>query len=1271
MSATPYVGPRPFTLGDRERFFGRDDEVDELVSLVIAHPVVLIYALSGVGKSSLVNAGLVPMLREEGYAALPPARVEGVVPAGVDPAGVGNRFVFHALSCWLDVQEVPFCAAEEVAGLRVSEFVKAWMASRPAEFEEAAPVLVFDQFEEIFTGAESRWKERDDFFVQLGEALEAQHRLKVVFALREEFIARLEPFAKYFPRQLRVRKRLERLGEHAALTAIRRPVEEFGLRYEAGVAEKLVHDLMGVGEGEALGESIEPVQLQVVCLNLWEKLPAEFKTPGGAGDRLITAEHLRAAGEVTTALSNYYNEAIHAAVETSGVREGRLRRWFGETLIASDHSSLGLAVKGHSETAAIPVGAIRVLQERYLIRHEKRGAAEWYELAHARFIEPILKSNGAWLELHRGPEAIRQKLQQQAEELNRSGGSLEAWELGQAEDFLRSPEAGELDDHAAIESLVQRSREHFATTLLQAKKERSLRRQRVAVCVLGSMVVAVVLGYWRVRELGDDARARELAFRALDDIRNDPERALLLAIHGFSTRPSDAGLNVLHQTLAASPIRLLLAGEGGHSLAVNACVFAEKGTEILTGGLDRRVRVWNATDGKFKSLVGEDDQQGAGPIVALALSVDGNQLAIGASDGEVRLWPYPKPAEGAWPAPRVFTHFVATGREHTDLRSVAFDRTGTRLIVSYNDGAARIWDTASGRTVLRLEGRGKVVRAASFSPTENLAVTADKDGTARIWDLDAAPETPGEEEPEVPVLRTPQATLSFASEGDVALWDAQFSPNGTRLVTAGGDHVAWIWDVHTGAELVALDAHFGPILQAKFIDETHVATVSTDKTARVWRLRREERVRPALAASRNAEPGPERVLVAVPEAVLRGHTDFVRGVAVSPDGQSLVTASRDRTARVWTLARGCEAMTTALTGIVWDAAFSPDGHAFVVAATKTPTILDAKTAGAKGRVTPLVGHQAVVRQVAYRPDGKALATADAMGMVKIWKADSGEEMTTLPDKLFSVAYDPTGRYLAGITDENSARILDLEGGPPVTLRGHSDRVMAVSFSPDGTALVTASMDENVRLWERQSGAPLAIFPVENGDAAINAAFSPDGKWIVGAWSDGRATLWKIDLPSLIEKMRQRGAHPLEIPNPPPPPDGELRGHEGQVRNARFFRYQPHYPASKDEVKHGRLSLITAGFDGKVRTWEENPRTHQWTAAYDLPGAELPVYAIAVSPDGTEIVTGGADREVRVYYTDGDTLRSLAETRVTRKLTADERKNFGIPPVEKDHQRVGE
>ena len=408
------------------------------------------------------------------------------------------------------------------------------------------------------------------------------------------------------------------------------------------------------------------MQLQVVCRNLWDKLPADFKKAATSGadekpaERLtITQAHVDAAGEVTAALSNYYNEAIETALrtseialQTSEIPEGQLRRWFAETLIVGD--GLGMGVKGQGATAAVPEAAIRALEDRYLVRREKRGKAEWFELSHARFIKPILKSNAAWLEARSGPDATRRKLLRRARELNQSGGSLEEWELGEAENFLKSPQARELGNRSAIEALVQRSRDYLrekketrerelkqrAVADLQARQlehnRKAIHLRNVLLTVLAGMIIVAVLGWLfamsqtkeaekqtqfanqqtqfakRQQEI---AKARELAFRAVDAIRNDPERAVLLATHSYSTVATPEGASAWHQALVASPIRLLLAGEHGHvdpktlkPCSVLTSAYSRDGRQILTGGLDNTVRIWNAENGRFEGKLGEDGQ---------------------------------------------------------------------------------------------------------------------------------------------------------------------------------------------------------------------------------------------------------------------------------------------------------------------------------------------------------------------------------------------------------------------------------------------------------------------------------------------------------------------------------------------------------------------------------------------------------------------------------------------------------------------------------------
>jgi len=290
----PYVGPRTFTFADRNWYFGRDREARDLLALVIAERLTLFYAQSGAGKSSLLNTQLIPALREQArYLVLPVGRVGGELPAGID--NVANIYTFNLLLS-LNQNEgsdpdrfTQMALADFMAGLRTRDgkhyVYDEATAQRAAQIRTngQAParsqpphVLIIDQFEELVTTHPQRWREREAFFQQLGDAMRADPLLWVVLTLREDFIAPLDPFAHLVPGSLTNRFYMQRMGVDAALAAVKHPADRAGRPFAAGVAETLVDNLRRIkvaGQaGEQLGQYIEPVQLQVVCYQLWENL---------------------------------------------------------------------------------------------------------------------------------------------------------------------------------------------------------------------------------------------------------------------------------------------------------------------------------------------------------------------------------------------------------------------------------------------------------------------------------------------------------------------------------------------------------------------------------------------------------------------------------------------------------------------------------------------------------------------------------------------------------------------------------------------------------------------------------------------------------------------------------------------------------------------------------------------------------------------------------------------------------------------------------------
>jgi hypothetical protein len=389
-SPNPYVGPRPFepTESDRRRFYGRDREVDEIVSLVVSHPLLLVYAQSGAGKTSLFNAAVTPALERKRFTVLPLARVRSAIPEDVDVTGIRNLYTFCAL---LSLQ--PDADPEALAAASLST---ALFGGSDAPERQTPRTIVFDQLEEVFTFEKvfelhpKDWQEQQEgFFREIAQMLADDPLLRVVFVIRKEFLAELNRLAHLLPESLQTQFRLDPLDAQAALLAVTCPLEGTDSAFGDGVAEELVEKLLTepveVAPGhtvEVVGRFAEPVQLQLVCSRLWRGLPQ--------GTTKITKQQLQAFGDVNRVLGQFYDDAVRAAAAAARTSEGKLRRRIEDDFITSV-GTRGTVYRTREWEAL--GGAITTLEDRRLIRGEFRAGTQWYELTHDRLIEPIQTSN--------------------------------------------------------------------------------------------------------------------------------------------------------------------------------------------------------------------------------------------------------------------------------------------------------------------------------------------------------------------------------------------------------------------------------------------------------------------------------------------------------------------------------------------------------------------------------------------------------------------------------------------------------------------------------------------------------------------------------------------------------------------------------------------------------------------------------------------------------------------------------------------------------------
>lgn len=388
--ANPYVGPRTFEEADGDRFFGREVEARTLLSLVISEPLVLFYAQSGAGKSSLLNARLIPRLRERGFVVLPTGRVGGALPAGIEP--VPNIFKYNLLASLDGGWSEPAALRELTLAGYLRQTAPALAADGTGgDGEPVYRVLIVDQFEEIVTANLEHWREREPFFRQLNEALREDDNLWVVLTMREDHAAALAPYTRLLTERMRARFYMQRMEAGAALEAIRQPAAQAGRPFAPGVAETLVDNLrqIRVQNGRSRpGQFVEPVQLQVVCYQLWQQL-AE-RPPGP-----ITLQDVEELGDVDRALAQFYEQALASVMQETGFPELQLRNWFDHQLI-TEAGTRGTVYQGADQTAGLDTEVVRLLADQFLLRAEIRAGGTWYELIHDRFVDPILQANERW-----------------------------------------------------------------------------------------------------------------------------------------------------------------------------------------------------------------------------------------------------------------------------------------------------------------------------------------------------------------------------------------------------------------------------------------------------------------------------------------------------------------------------------------------------------------------------------------------------------------------------------------------------------------------------------------------------------------------------------------------------------------------------------------------------------------------------------------------------------------------------------------------------------
>jgi WD domain, G-beta repeat len=719
----PYVGPRAFEEGEGARFFGREREQEELFHLLLARRLVLLHAPSGAGKSSLVRAALIPRLRDEGF------RVRPIIRVGAETAARGgNRFCAATLLS-LDEGRPPSerLPVEDLATLSLT----AYLAREPDT--DAEEVFIFDQFEEVLSADPADRAAKLAFFTELGVLLDNPRRW-ALFILREDYLGALKPFLLLIPTRLAAMYRLDLLDPVEARRAMQEPARAAGGDFSDTAAEQLADDLRQTrvqrpdGSSESvLGQSIEPVQLQVVCYRLWaRKMGGKRQEAGGRGqgtgsEGSITVEDLAQAGDVDTALRDYYAEQVAATARTSDVDERRIRDWVGENLI-TEAGLRGQMLRAPETTGGLTNMAIRGLVDAHLLRAEERRGATWYELAHDRLITPVRADNAVWF------DANLSTLQRQArlwERANRPDGVLLHGDvLAKATHGLITSELNEVEQVFLRESQAheRQRRQSYATNLIvfalaigalgllygmvqfffQAESLAQRGVEQVIQLRTAKAEAVYHADMAHTAEAHAEAQARvsdsqRLAFAAQTQFRNNPETAMLLAYESSARDDNPVTEQTLRDAIDVVPWRPIVLS--GHTSSVRSAVFSPDGTRILTASADHTARLWDTRGQPTTILKGH-----TAAITSAMFSPDGSRILTASDDDTVRLWD-----SSGQPIAILKGHTAA-------ITSAMFSPDGTRILTASADHTVQLWDVAGTRLVT-LSGHTNVVWSAVFSPT--------------------------------------------------------------------------------------------------------------------------------------------------------------------------------------------------------------------------------------------------------------------------------------------------------------------------------------------------------------------------------------------------------------------------------------------------------------------------------------------------------------------------------------------------------------------------
>ncbi|MBI1299678.1 hypothetical protein GC175_32535 [bacterium] len=1151
--ANPYCGLNPFEESQAAYFFGRESLVNRLVDELDRRPAVLLVGVSGCGKSSVLQAGVLPALHAQDG-----GRRAVLMRPGEDPFAA----LAEALHPLVPTQsETGLSGALRSGQTTLPHFLRHSLFSRQGS--AGSLVILIDQFEELFARVqdEALLLRFLDLILDTTNAKFGNNRVSFLMALRADFLGKALVHGKFAGLVQEQVLAVGALSPAEMARTVEMPAYMQNVFFEPGLVTRLIQDV---------GDDPGRLPLLQFCLSrLWQEQK----------DGWITHAAYTEIEELSGAL-NHYADGILARLEPEQQRTAR--RVFLRLVHVQEDVEPSRRLGLHTEFSDDEWKVVQVLiNARLLTTDQTSSGIEGVELVHETLIRNWARLNEwlqadraffFWREGLRGGVRLWEKSGRDSSALLRGGLLAEAevrigdrWEeLSQAEsDFIAASLALRRQEEEAIarQQAQERERAETLAVALQSRTEALAAAQRATrQAESNALLAASQLALFQ----RDTDKALHLALAALDDDDPRPEAELMLADAAYAP----GTIRTLH----------------GNSGPIYGVALFPDGRRAVAATATGRILIWDLQSGdQLMHLTGHE-----GAVFAVHITSDGKMLLSCAEDASIILWD----AESGAQLCRMQAH-------SGPVRALCLHPDGQRALSAGDDKQIILWDLASGRPLAHWQGHAQPIRSLAISPDGKRALSGDAQGTVIHWDLDAGKLLHSFDD----CTKAPGDTSRFDNHYD-AVWGVAFTLDGLRGISVSQDQRSILWDLVEGkllrrfgyprtgllslalhptresAILGRLDSGVA-VLDLKsgdhenFLGHTgrvHSIVVdhkgnralsgAADGTARLWELHHGAEIRSLSVRRIGSTPGSldisqDESIAAVGTWLgnialidlesgeimrsLHGHSEVTyAGIRFLPDRQHLISASGDFLAPI-----------DDFSVRLWDIHTGKEIHRFL-------------------------GHTDKIWDMALSPDFRFAITGSHDGTLRRWDLRTGEcqiIISVYPQCIISCVYSPSGKEIliglgkgASSIPDYSLRLLDSSGRELHRFYGHTESVQDVSFSPDGSLAISGSLDQRMMLWNVKTANRVASL-TGSLSACIRIAFSPNGTLICAGTMKGEILLWHTERQKLIRRLTGHHGAIMQVIFST---DGNRVYSIDDESTIRSWRVDPDLAELKEWIRHNRL-----------------------------------------------------------------------------------------------------